>query len=51
MADKDVQELARRERNEYHKKWRARNPDKVRAKNQRYWEKKAREREAKGEKT
>ena len=30
-------------RREYQRQWRARNPDKVRANNQRYWEKKARE--------
>ena len=37
-------EAARREAmRQYHKKWRAKNPDKVREKNRRYWEKKGRE--------
>lgn len=30
-------------RREYQRQWRAKNPDKVRANNRRYWEKKARE--------
>lgn len=34
---------ARAAKNEYYKRWRAKNPDKVRASNQRYWERKARE--------
>lgn len=32
---------AKAARREYEKQWRAANPDKVRAKNRRYWEKKA----------
>jgi len=30
-------ELARKARNEYQKEWRAKNPDKVKASNERYW--------------
>ena len=30
-------------RREYQRQWRAKNPDKVRANNRRYWEKKAQE--------
>lgn len=36
-------EEARNTKREYERKWRADNPDKVRAKNHRYWEKKAAE--------
>ena len=37
-------EAARREaRRQYQREWRAKNPDKVREKNRRYWEKKGRE--------
>lgn len=39
------------ERRAYQKKWRDANPDKVREKNARYWEKKAKERTAKHEQT
>ena len=34
---------AREARREYQRRWRASNPDKVRAANQRYWEKKGQE--------
>lgn len=34
-------ESAREAKREYEKRWRAANPDKVRAKNRRYWEKRA----------
>lgn len=44
-----MSDQALRERRAYQKKWRDNNPDKVRAKNARYWEKKARERAAKHE--
>lgn len=37
-------ESARAAKREYEKKWRAANPDRVKAKNHRYWEKKATER-------
>ena len=36
-------EEARRARNEYARKWRAEHPESVRAANQRYWERKAKE--------
>lgn len=35
-------EAARAEKNAYKRKWRKENPEKVRAANERYWEKKAR---------
>lgn len=41
---KSIEELAREERLKYFKEWRAKNKNKVHANNQRYWEKKARER-------
>ena len=41
-----ISEAARTARNEYYKRWRAANPDKVRAKNARYWERKAAQMEA-----
>lgn len=41
----DTQEKARRSKNEYQRRWRSANPDKVRASNKRYWERRA-EREA-----
>lgn len=37
----DIQEIARLERNAYKRRWRAKNPDKVKASNERYWERKA----------
>lgn len=39
--DKQLSKAAKSIRNEYYRQWRAANPDKVRAKNRRYWEKKA----------
>lgn len=41
MENKTLEEMARQERLEYFKKWRANNKDKVRATNKRYWEKRA----------
>ena len=41
MEQSKIEEMARQERLEYFKKWRAANKDKVRATNQRYWEKRA----------
>lgn len=39
-----AEQAARREaQRKYHREWRAKNPEKVRASNQRYWEKKGRE--------
>lgn len=43
-TDDFVAEAARREvMRQYQREWRAKNPDKVREKNRRYWEKKGRE--------
>lgn len=39
----EIKEVARKIRNEKIREWRAKNKDKVRASNKRYWEKKARE--------
>ena len=41
MTEKEMQELARKERNRYHREWRARNKGKVKEINDRYWAKKA----------
>lgn len=41
---KAMQEIAREVQREYQREWRKKNPDKVREKNRRYWEKKAQER-------
>ena len=41
MSEKELAELARIERNRYHKEWRAKNPDKVRERNKKYWERRA----------
>ena len=37
----NINELARQERNRYAREWRARNKDKVRINNQKYWERRA----------
>ncbi len=37
----ELSEKARKLRNEYQRKWKARNPDKIREYDRRYWEKKA----------
>lgn len=42
MAQK-LSEEARNARNEYYRAWRAKNPEKVRESNERYWAKKAAE--------
>lgn len=41
METKTLEERAREERREYFRQWRAKNPDKVRENNRRYWEKRA----------
>lgn len=41
MSEKTLEERAREERREYFRQWRAKNPDKVRENNRRYWEKRA----------
>lgn len=43
-----LEELARKERIEYYRQWRAKNKDKVRESNRRYWEKRAAKRIEKG---
>ncbi len=39
--DNKLSHAAKTARNEYYRRWRAANPEKVREKNRRYWEKKA----------
>lgn len=41
MAAKTLEESARKERLEYYRQWRAKNKDKVRESNLRYWERRA----------
>lgn len=41
MAEMTLEERAREERREYYRQWRAKNQDKVREINRRYWEKRA----------
>ena len=40
MGEKEIQELVREERRRYAREWRKKNPEKIRAANQRYWERK-----------
>lgn len=47
----DMQELKREARREYLREWRKKNPDKLKAAQERYWLKKAAEIAAKREKT
>ena len=47
----DMQELKREARREYQRQWRKKNPDKLKAAQERYWSKKAAEIAAKREKT
>lgn len=44
MSEREIQELVREERRRYAREWRAKNPEKVKAANARYWEKRVRER-------
>lgn len=41
VNEKEIEEMARSERREYFRKWRAANPDKVKKHNEDYWKKKA----------
>ncbi len=41
MSEKEIQELVREEQRRYAREWRAKNREKVRASNRRYWEKRA----------
>jgi len=43
---KEMSEAAKAARNAYKRRWAKENPDKVKAANRRYWEKKAQEAEA-----
>ena len=44
MTDTQIAEMARAERLEYFRKWRAANKDKVKEANRKYWERKAEKR-------
>lgn len=44
MPNNNIEELARAERLEYFRKWRAANKDKVRESNRKYWQRKAEKR-------
>lgn len=41
MKDSDLEKEAKRLEAQYHREWRKKNPDKVKATNKRYWLKKA----------
>ena len=41
MVEMTLEERAREERREYFRQWRAKNKDKVKENNRRYWEKRA----------
>ena len=41
MTELELKEAVRRTRNAYNREWARKNPEKVRAKQQRYWERKA----------
>ena len=43
MTEQQIQAKIREERNSYQRQWRAKNKDKVRAINARYWAKRARQ--------
>lgn len=45
MADNIAKDLAKQKRNEYHRIWQKRNPEKVKRAQERYWEKKANEKQ------
>ena len=40
----ELNKQAREAKNEYYRRWRAKNPEKVKESNRKYWERKARER-------
>jgi hypothetical protein len=44
VSEKEIQELVKEEKRRYAREWRAKNSEKVRAANQRYWEKRAQKR-------
>ena len=39
ITDNEIKEMAREAHNAYQREWRAKNKDKVKASNERYWEK------------
>ena len=41
MRKKELDALVKKVKSEYAKEWRSKNPDKVKAANRRYWERKA----------
>ena len=41
MTELELKEAVRQARNAYNREWARKNPDKVRAKQQRYWERRA----------
>ena len=41
LTEHEIQELARQERNKYFREWRAKNKDRVKATNARYWARRA----------
>ncbi|MDD4234667.1 MAG: helix-turn-helix domain-containing protein [Bacteroidales bacterium] len=43
MSKLELSEAARKAKNEYHRQWRKKNPEKVKQANLRHWEKKAQE--------
>lgn len=49
MATTTLQERAAEERREYFRQWRAKNKDKVRENNRRYWERRAEKKAAEAE--
>lgn len=40
MTEEELKELARKKKNEYQRKWRAKNKDKVKQYNKNYWKRK-----------
>ena len=44
MCEREIQKLVREERRRYAREWRKKNPEKVRAANKRYWERKVQKR-------
>ena len=46
MTGKAIDEMIKREKSEYHKKWRAENREKVKEYNQRYWRRRAEARQS-----
>lgn len=49
MSNEKIKDLARQKRNEYHRNWQKQNPEKVQQAQQRFWEKKAKQEQQKGD--